>query len=525
MVTASTTQIYVRRNIWSLEAATMWDPVSLAYARAVRAMQQRHPDDPTSWSYQTSLHSTYTQSPQPDWNMCQHANWFFLPWHRLYIYWFEQIVRAAVIEQGGPADWALPYWDYSSGYPGNSLPPAFRATTLPDTSPNPLYVPDGHRAPGINQGAQLPSSTTSYAQAFNATNFASPPRPGFGGGGEGPIHFGHWTGALENQPHNVIHDLVGGQTGAACSEGWMSDPNCAAQDPIFWLHHSNIDRLWVKWILQPSRNDPSVPTWLNQSFTFYKPDRTQVRMTVADILDVEKQLSYRYDDMPPVVARPVHPEGAALVTVGGHRPARLAGSSANSPVSLAATRTPIDLAKQPTSVAIALSDAAKAIINPLGSLAAPPPRISLNVEDIRVSRHPGHVYAIYLNLPDTKQVSKSLARPIERDSGEKTRRTYGHVLSGEPDPNSAHFVGHVTFFGATHVHGGGGLSHSYDITNVVRELKAQGQWDERRAMVTFVPVGLIPPPGASTTPASKAGSAAGPALAVQIGRVSITSNS
>jgi len=50
-------------------------------------------------------------------------------------------VRDAIIKLGGPHDWALPYWDYSA--PAASVrqfPPAFNVNTMPDGSPNPLYV-------------------------------------------------------------------------------------------------------------------------------------------------------------------------------------------------------------------------------------------------------------------------------------------------------------------------------------------------------------------------------------------------
>jgi hypothetical protein len=37
--------------------------------------------------------------------------------------------------------------------------------------------------------------------------------------------------------------------------GWMGDPTLAAFDPIFWFHHSNIERLFKTW--QASRNATS----------------------------------------------------------------------------------------------------------------------------------------------------------------------------------------------------------------------------------------------------------------------------
>ena len=59
----------------------------------------------------------------------------------MYLLQFERILRsllpALLPGDGGglnPDDWALPFWDYSSGSPGNALPPAFRTATLPDGS-------------------------------------------------------------------------------------------------------------------------------------------------------------------------------------------------------------------------------------------------------------------------------------------------------------------------------------------------------------------------------------------------------
>ena len=137
---AVATQLFVRRSVWGLEASETFDPTTLAYAQAIQVMQARSPSDPTSWSYQAAMHATYATPAMADWNGCQHGNWFFLPWHRMYLYFFERIVRAAVRAAGGPADFALPYWNYNLLSPGNTIPPARRAPTLPDSTPNQLYL-------------------------------------------------------------------------------------------------------------------------------------------------------------------------------------------------------------------------------------------------------------------------------------------------------------------------------------------------------------------------------------------------
>jgi len=43
-------------------------------------------------------------------------------------------------------------------------------------------------------------------------------------------------------PHNSIHDIIGGDGGN------MSDITISAFDPIFWLHHCNMDRFFYNWL-------------------------------------------------------------------------------------------------------------------------------------------------------------------------------------------------------------------------------------------------------------------------------------
>jgi tyrosinase len=43
---------------------------------------------------------------------------------------------------------------------------------------------------------------------------------------------------LDNGLHGNVHVMVGGPK----NMGFIPD---AAQDPIFWMHHCNIDRLWA----------------------------------------------------------------------------------------------------------------------------------------------------------------------------------------------------------------------------------------------------------------------------------------
>ena len=163
---------YTRTNAWN-NGGTFDNPDLLWYAKGVGAMQARELSDPTSWWFFAAIHGEYVGEPgfpgwgflpappqvptsplpsQSDqdqyWDQCQHQSWYFLPWHRGYLLALEAQIRAAVIKLGGPETWALPYWNYLGPEQEFNIPPAFTQETLPDGSPNPIFVkgrygPDG----------------------------------------------------------------------------------------------------------------------------------------------------------------------------------------------------------------------------------------------------------------------------------------------------------------------------------------------------------------------------------------------
>jgi tyrosinase len=69
-----------------------------------------------------------------------------------------------------------------------------------------------------------------------------------------------FTVAFELDPHGTVHNNIG-------KDIW--DIRRSARDPIFWLHHANIDRLWTVWTKNRGRkNPPPASTWAQASFTF-----------------------------------------------------------------------------------------------------------------------------------------------------------------------------------------------------------------------------------------------------------------
>lgn len=490
------TPVFVRRNIWSLEEEDPFDPITLAYANAVKALQARPVSDPTSWEYQSAIHGTYLNPPQGvDWNQCQHGSWFFLPWHRMYLFYFEAIIRAEVLAQGGPAEWALPYWNYDE--PGHAaLPPAFREPLLPDGTQNPLYVQQ--RAAGINAGAQLPAPATTAAAALAMTEYTPPPPPAFGGGQAPPTHFFGDYGELEMTPHNIVHSLIG---------GLMGDPNTAATDPVFWLHHANIDRLWNQWISSGGgRDDPTDPTWATQSFSF--PDSaTSFESKVCGDVESIEDLAYTYDDSIVQPAQPAQPQQAARFAVAGDG-APAERRAAPEPELVGAADNALNLVGSPERVRVGIDGRAARPLLQQRRVEGEEERVYLHLEDIEGEKNPELGYQVYVDSRDD-------ADPEADDS------------SHQPI-----YVGTVSFFGiehlsanrddAEHTHG---FRRTFDITGAAKQLKERGDWDDGQVNVFFRPLGLDAPDGAA--PQGLLADAAepvqpAPVPPIRVGRVSVS---
>jgi tyrosinase len=509
-------KIHVRRDIWSLESTQSWHPIVDAYARAVDAMRQRDPQDPTSWAYQAAVHATRGPAPDEFRNQCQHGSWYFLPWHRMYLHWFEKMVQELVRTLPGIPDavrehWALPYWDYGRRGPATdgryrTLPPSFRRRTTPSGDPNPLFVPQ--RDPAVNAGGPLPELATSPDAALRDTDFSVDAQPGGTVGFGGPITTWHHSppspsGSLEATPHGAVHSLVGGPG------GFMSAFDTAPLDPIFWLHHANIDRLWVVWLRQrrPERQNPTAKTWTDFEFDFHDETGAPVdpRPRPLDVVDTV-ELGYRYQRTTPPPA-PRIPMGVTTMASRPPQPGPAAAPTpAHPPEMVGASDQPVQLTGRPARVAVPVAEPTGPV---RASMAAPdqPNRVYLNIEGIEGEANPGTVYAVYVDLPD--------------DDDEDT------------DPET-HYVGTINFFGIEEAGdldsdhpGGPGLRFAFDVTELVDELRDQGIWDPSQMTVTFAPLQPSPPPGGPALAAEAAEVAAGdeeapsPPPPVRVGRVSI----
>lgn len=221
--------------------------------------------DDRGYSYWAGIHGL----PLPMY--CQHGNILFLPWHRAYLYLFEKSLQDQV--EGV----TLPWWDWTSA---DSHTEGVPASYSQSTADNPLQsgqvainasdidqlrqqfpgvMSDGDEPTTVRDPgppADLPQATT-IDSVLTASTFAD------------------FSTRLENV-HNDVHGWVGGS---------MSMIPIAAYDPVFWAHHTMIDRLWYLWQM----GHPSVPPAASILNTALPP----FPLTVAQTLDIS-QLGYEY---------------------------------------------------------------------------------------------------------------------------------------------------------------------------------------------------------------------------------------
>lgn len=287
-------------------ATPVGEEMLAVYADAVRKMKALGADNYLSWTWWWYQHftdgktsknaeiarifgdtpSTMRTYATEMWNTCQpHSGQnphFFLPWHRMYTYYLERVVRAVT----GRADFSMPYWHYCSDDPAQRgvLPLQFR---LPDDPVwGVLYKPNRRAIANAGQPIHMnePSDPMDITSIMAKEKYET---------------VGAETGfcrAIDSGIHGRIHVLTGTTVG-------MGGVPYAADDPLFGPHHSTIDRMWASW----NRNGGKNPTdtvafpWLNTQFAMVRENGTRVALRSPQLWSIQT-MGYSYDSY---VAKPV----------------------------------------------------------------------------------------------------------------------------------------------------------------------------------------------------------------------------
>lgn len=358
---------FVRQDIASLNAASSQ---IVSYAKAVTKMQALPSTDPTSWAYQAAIHGTTMSQALQSWNTCEHNTEWFWSWHRMYLYWFERIVR----NKSGDPSWSLPFWAWDS--PSERyLPPMFRN---PSSS---LYLANRH--PNMNNGTgSLSAGDVSYSGAFATSVYSTPGQTGA-------------NDMFQNSPHGNVHVGVG---------GLMASIVTAAQDPVFYLHHANCDRLWQVWRASYGGIDPvGDSTWTGKSYTFFNEKGQPINMNACQILNAAQQLNYVYQNGPTLAQEACSPRFVCCLPIRRLFPISFLSIP---PLGDNQVSVPVPIAPDIREQLLSLAK------NPAQS-------IYLQLEGVEAARQPGVVWETHV----------------------------GSVTTTAFDTNSASFVGDVVLFG------------------------------------------------------------------------------
>lgn len=246
--------IRYRRNIDCLSDDELHD-----LREALAAMYLLPASDPNSFAKHATFHGG------PPTSYCRHGAPGFFTWHRAELKAFEDALRAI----GCHVMW--PFWDWSSG-PSTGIPEACRHPSYVNRSgatvPNPLY--SGPRFGGGMTNRSATIDTTSFDDLATQVQ-AAMSEPSFSS-----------FQNLINGPHGSVHGRMGGD---------MCCVPTASYDPIFFLHHANVDRIWARWqLLHPGPLPASEADWelppFNRPFTTEWQRGSDVESTDA--------LGYRY---------------------------------------------------------------------------------------------------------------------------------------------------------------------------------------------------------------------------------------
>jgi Common central domain of tyrosinase. len=171
----------------------------------------------------------------------QHTNARLLPWHRVFLYLFEEALH------NYHPDVCVPYWDWTR--PEEQHFPDWLNSVLP-TVHTPTRTINVIRAPG--SGGGLASIVSGAPTAMSKTNYGD-------------------FSSIVNGIHGSVHIWVGGT---------MSDASVSPADPVFWLHHANLDRLWWVWYNSAQGNHQNPPLTgsdaLMDPWTYTEPDTRSI---------------------------------------------------------------------------------------------------------------------------------------------------------------------------------------------------------------------------------------------------------
>lgn len=234
-----------------------------------------------------------------------HSGPVFLPWHRMYLILLERWMRIVLDDP----DFGLPYWDWAGDgelprelqwrtdlWTGDFIGEARGEVTSGTLGRMRVHLEGGSstrlrsvppRPIRRNAGADpLPAFRTlpvrsQVTMALNEPFYDRPPWAA----GNTDGHRNRLEGWVDGPGlHNRVHVWVGGDMG----------PGTSPNDPVFFLNHCNVDRIWEAWMVERGRTyapdpdeGPAGHRLNDQMFALLGES-----LTPADVLDVAADYDY-----------------------------------------------------------------------------------------------------------------------------------------------------------------------------------------------------------------------------------------
>lgn len=436
----------VRRDAQEMAAN---DQTFKDYADAVSAMHQLNStaSDRRGWRNQALIHL----------NFCPHGRDTFFPWHRWYINFYEQICGELI----GKKDFALPYWNWAANL--GTIPNAFY--DIQQLNVTYWNDPSNASSPNWAGGAMVRTvGTRGLAKGVGVQTilpdvFDQKAIDGY----QAQTNYSLFRSAIEGNPHNNGHVIVGRPNGHMIS-------GMSPLDPIFWLHHCNVDRLWAEWQTARNTTPPLVGNYDNQFVNAM--NKPQTGINAAGSYDF-KALGYTYD------------------TLTSAAPAAVASlNSATSLVASASLSLPKPLGSVSNTAASASGQISRARIQASGLL------------DSMFTRRVFNATTALASPRNAMEGRRTLAKFSKiKAEGALTGmwvKVYVNAPQGAsaPDDASPHYAGAFAFFGFTNApagaHGHDDHDFTIDITNALADLANDGLVVNDDVEITWAPQSFDP---------------------------------
>lgn len=192
-----------------------------------------------------------------------HGNAGFLPWHRAYVLDLER-----ELQRIDPSV-ALPYWKFDEPAPNLftrafiGVPNNLGRVQFDPGNPLEFWVTD--QAPGIVRNPLFDTDTLPAFVMSEADTLLL--------GGIGDV-YANFVG-MEGDPHGNAHTSF---------DGFIRAIETAVKDPLFFLLHANVDRLWAKWQWLRRRFDSADPATYEFLGSAGDPGATRVGHNLNDTM-------------------------------------------------------------------------------------------------------------------------------------------------------------------------------------------------------------------------------------------------